>query len=93
MKLVQELDATGSVFVKFFLPFQKVVATHRRVAKVCKRGDKPQRPLQGLFACARRGKAKRRTPHEKPGPQRGKPPGDIEDRILISDRFLARLPE
>ncbi|BCW92808.1 MAG: hypothetical protein KatS3mg007_0702 [Thermoanaerobaculum sp.] len=48
-KVMQELDATVSVFVNFFLPSQKLISKTRCGAKVRKRYDAPQTPLQRVL--------------------------------------------
>lgn len=48
-KVMQELDATVSVFVNFFLPSQKLVSKTRQGSKVRKHYDRPQTPLQRVL--------------------------------------------
>lgn len=49
-KVMQELDATVSLFVNFFLPSQKLVRKTRQGSKVRKHYDRPQTPLQRVLS-------------------------------------------
>ncbi len=64
-KVMQELDATVSLFVNFFLPSQKLVAKHRQGAKVRKHYDAPQTPLARLLACPQIDEDTKRTLRQK----------------------------
>ncbi|BCW93449.1 MAG: transposase [Thermoanaerobaculum sp.] len=64
-KVMQELDATVSLFVNFFLPSQKLISKKREGAKVHKRYDAPQTPLQRLLACPEISEEVKRALHEK----------------------------
>ncbi|KDA53746.1 hypothetical protein EG19_03265 [Thermoanaerobaculum aquaticum] len=49
-KVMQELDATVSLFVNFFLPSQKLISKTRQGSKVRKHYDRPQTPLQRVLS-------------------------------------------
>lgn len=48
-KVMQELDAATSAFVNVFLPSQKLISKTRQGAKIRKRYDAPQTPLQRVL--------------------------------------------